>query len=327
MKLIKNITWFFFLIVPVLVFLSVSFIFAAHAKSISNVNLVKFVDTRSKTTFMYPENSIVKYPNKKPNLDSPFLLNGLTMARIEWGNMIAKIDVFDVAFDYNHVDWLSAYAERLELPVFNVLTVTDSSNLRFGNLEYVAGKGTTESATAYLAIAGRRGYLISGQGPRSNPLVDTIVSSLNLLGESWGNTDKTQIVKFAGHDLDFRSDFTVKDVVKGKSISKVISNNASIGDSSLLIVLNTGTNRTHKDNLRRFKSKLSKLRLEATVVKEDRYEAIYDLVSQTGDRYVGFLTTTNSGSNVSLIVPSLHEDLNTWLSGKYYYIRTLQSLK
>lgn len=287
----------------------------------------KIIDEISQNSFSVPEDAVITHPDNMPNAGNAFLVNKKTMAQVEWSGMVAKISSFDVEYNFNHADWLYAFAENFGIKARNLRTVVKPSGLVLGIVEYTIAEDSSDKATAYLAIAGKRGYLMSGQGPWSDPLVEAIASSITVSGGKWGEVDDLSTLFFADHDLDFRSDFHIEDASSDESIIKNIYNARKIADSTIILALKTGVNRIHPANIRRFKKNLSDLKFKAKLIQDKNQEAVFELISYGGKSYAGFMTTTKSGVSVSLIVPFMTDDPNAWLSGKYYYIRTLQALK
>jgi hypothetical protein len=297
----------------------------AETKSKTEISFKKFGDSELEISFMAPNGVVMSQPKEK--LNNPLLLNGKTFARIEWPGMMAQIDMFDVEYGLNHVDWLTAYTALAEFETGTIRTLENRNKFIFGMIKYKTTSDEKEYSTAFLALDNKHGYLISGDGIKSDPLVKTIADTFILSGKNINETDKTQTIKFSGHDLKFRNDFTVRHESKKESIVKIISNASTVSDSSTIFLLKTGTNSPHENNVRKFKKELSSLKITSKVLLNKKTETTFLLKTSDDRNFVGFIHTAQSGESVSLITPSIEEDVNSWLSGKYYYIKTVQALK
>ncbi len=299
----------------------------AQSSSDPVIKFKKFSDTETQISFMAPDGVSVSRPEKDDTLNNPLLLNGEVFIQIEWPGMIAQINTFDIEIDFNPVDWLVAYTTLAGHKPGTVRTLKSSKGLVFGSIEYTTAKSGGTVATAFMTVSGNRGYLISGDGKISEPLVRTMTDTLTLPGSGSATVDKTQTVDFAGRNLIFDVEYSVNDASKGESKVAVISNAASIPDSSVILLVKTGVNKIHTANVRRFSEELTNLQFTSKVLRESKTETAFELKSHSGGKFVGFVTTTGSGFSVSLIAPTIDEDANTWLSGKYYYVKAVQALK
>jgi hypothetical protein len=306
--------------------LTISFVSISNAKSLNDPKLIKFIDDKTQVEFLIPKNAKIRHPRKKHDLNTPLMQNSKIIARVKTAEMLAQVESFDIAIDFNPVDWLQSYATFSGYTPVYLKTVETPKNLVLGVIKYALSESSKVYETEYLAIAGKHGYLISGQGPWSDPLVNIIASSIILPGEKWGNLDKIKEVKFQDQILKFRDDYTFHDASKGKTTIMLVSSEQTVSESSTLIALKTGANKIHSENVRRFSKELSNLKFTSKLLRENKNESTFEMQSQSGDNFVGLITTTQSGASVSMIVPSMLTDPNAWLSGKYYYIRTLQAL-
>jgi len=289
----------------------------------------KFIDDESPVTFLLPENAFILRANGTEELNNDFLPNGKPLVRVDWGGMLAQIDTFDIGFDFHHVDWIDAYVAFAGIDATSARTIENEDALRIGTVEYSIDDNPETSGVMYLAIAGNKGYLISGRGKESDPLVDSITSTLTLSGESWGNLDTIKKVPFAERDLEFKDDFTIEERSEDHLKAMVIHNGASIAESSILLILKTGNNEVHSENVRRFTQELSDMRLEILATDSGDFgsETVFTLQNEEGGSFSGAVSTTQGGVSVSLLTPASDNEPDDWLSGKYYYVQTLRALE
>ncbi|WP_284377559.1 hypothetical protein [Amylibacter marinus] len=288
--------------------------------------MVQFADTRTNVQFNLPADAQVSETSPVKQVDNAFLVDGKQIALIQWKSMKVKITDFTIPRDIHHVDWLSAYARFAKLKVTDLKTLNGKDGLRFGYAKFARASNPDQKVPALLAFAGGKGYLLQGVTLNAEPLLKGIASSFNAKGAVWGQYEPKKLVQLDGKSMYFNDAFVARDIANGKRTGKLISNKAKIEDSRFIYTIKSGLNSSHQDNTQSFIDELDSAGFKRKPASNSETETSFHLLASTGVEFTGTIKSFGSYS-VSAIFPALNEDPLGWLSGRYYYVNTQQSLR
>ncbi len=295
------------------------------AQTTGGLKMKEYMDVAPGLTFVLPEDDLT-IETSVDGSANPFFLDGEILANIKYKNLTAIVTSFKMEITANHTDWLIAYSKALGIKVTDLKTAKNKQGVVIGLGKFILPKYPDQPLGVAVAFGGDRGYFIQGKTKSSAALVKSAVVNMKVPGTPWGTLEPTKTITVGSKSIKINETFTHTPVSEGPMKGVVVTNAGRMEASAIILTVKTELFSDHSENRRVFEGELKSGNLEYTVIRDEPTETVFNVKSQGGKEFTGFIATQGT-SSVSLIVPSITTNVNAWMSGKYYYNAAIRAVR